>query len=100
MELAKRNAFCPIPELFRDDIHSPRMALACGANVHRMRLLSTPNPADELLESLHLGTAEIFPKPIFGFLPSVVRGIVCQQTKLKLFHDLSSREFRACGSLS
>jgi hypothetical protein len=42
------------------------------------RLLSSPNPCDELLESLHLGAAaELFPELIFGFLPSVVRGIVC-----------------------
>ena len=64
------------------------------------RLLSSPNPADELLESLHLGAAELFPELIFGFLPSVDRGIVCPQSKSKLFHDLSFREFRACESLS
>jgi hypothetical protein len=63
------------------------------------RLLSSPNPGDELLESLHLGAAELFPELIFGFLPSVIRGIV-KPRKLELFDDLSSREFRACGSLS
>jgi hypothetical protein len=64
------------------------------------RLLSSPNPGDELLESLHLGAAELFPELIFGFLTSVVRGIVCQYSELKLFHDLSFRELRACESLS
>jgi hypothetical protein len=65
-----------------------------------MRLFSSPNPGGELVESLHLGAAELFPKPIFGFLRSVVRGIVCQHRELRLFHDLSPREFRTCGSLS
>jgi len=63
------------------------------------KLLSSPNPGDELLESLNLGAAELFPELIFGFLLAVIRGIV-KQSKLKLFHDLSFREFRACGSLS
>ena len=64
------------------------------------RLLSSPNPGDELVELLNLEAAELFSELIFGFLPSVVRGIVCQQSKLKLFHDLSFREFRACESRS
>src|SRR5216684_2018107 len=29
------------------------------------RLLSSPNPGDELLESLHLGAAELFPRADF-----------------------------------
>jgi hypothetical protein len=64
-----------------------------------MRLLSSPNSGDELLESLDVGAAELFPELIFGFFPSVIRGIV-KPRKLKSFHDLSSREFRACELLS
>jgi hypothetical protein len=63
------------------------------------RLLSSPNPGDELLESVNLGAAELFPEQIFGFLPAVIRGIV-KQSNVKVCHDLSFREFRACGSLS
>jgi hypothetical protein len=68
-----------------------------GAHIPRMRLLSSPNSANELLESANLGAAESFPELIFGFLPSVIRGIV-KPRKSKLFDDLSSREFQACGS--
>jgi len=88
-----------LARIFCDDIRRPGVAPAYGANVPRRRLLSSPNSGNELLESLNLGAAELFPELIFGFLPAVIRGIV-KQRKLKLFHDLSSREFRACGSLS
>jgi hypothetical protein len=98
MKLAKRNGFRPISGFFYDDILRPRGALAYGAHIPRMRLLSSPNSGNELLESPNLGAAELFPELIFGFLPSVIRGIV-KPRKLKLFDDLSSREFRACGSL-
>src|SRR5437879_8622189 len=99
MKLAKRNVFCPISGFFCDDIHGPRVAPGYGTNIPRMRLLSSPNSGIELLESPNLGAAELFPELIFGFLPSVIRGIV-KPRKLELFDDLSSREFRACGSLS
>jgi hypothetical protein len=100
MKLAKRNVFCPISGFFYDDIFT---ALAWHLHVATIlgawRLLSSPNPGDELLESVNLGAAELFPEQIFGFLPAVIRGIV-KQSNLKLFHDLSFREFRACGSPS
>jgi hypothetical protein len=100
MKLAKRNVFRPISGFFYDDIHRPRMALAYGADIACMRLLSSPNSGNELLESLILGRLNCAPtEVIFGFLPSVIRGIV-KPRKLELFDDLSSREFRACGSLS
>jgi len=98
MKLAKRNVMRPICD-FSMTIFTALVWHLCGVNVPRMRLLSSPNSADELLESPNLGAAELFPELIFGFLPSVTRRIV-KQRKLKLFHDLSSREFRACGSLS
>jgi len=34
-----------------------------------LRLLSSPNPGDELVESLNLGAAELFPELIFGSFP-------------------------------
>jgi hypothetical protein len=99
MKLAKGNVFFPISGFFYDDTHGPRGAPGYGANVARVRLLSSPNSGIELLESPNLGAAELFPELIFGFLPSVIRGIV-KPRKSELFDDLSSREFRACGSLS
>src|SRR5260370_33147387 len=68
-KLAKRNAFCPITGSSYDDGHSPRMSLACGQNSRRMETFILPNPGDELLESLHLEAAELFPELICGFPP-------------------------------
>jgi hypothetical protein len=97
MKLAESNVMRPNLRFFYDD--RPGVAHGRHTQVPGMRLLSSPNSANELLESPNLGAAALFPELIFGFLPSVTRGIV-KQRKLKLFHDLSSREFRACGSLS
>jgi len=46
-----------ISGFFYDDIHRPRVAAVYGGNVPRMKLLSSPNSGNELLESLSLGAA-------------------------------------------
>ena len=97
MKLAESNAMRPNLRFFYDG--RPRPAHGRHIQVPRTRLLSSPNSGNELLESPNLGAAELCPELIFGFLPSVIRGIV-KPRKLELFDDLSSREFRACGSLS
>jgi hypothetical protein len=65
MKLAKRNSFCPISGFSHDDITALKWHLPVAKILGAWRLLSSPNPGDELLESLHLGAAELFPRADF-----------------------------------
>jgi hypothetical protein len=95
--------FAQTPEFSYDDIHRAlKWHLPVAKILGAWRLLSPPNPGDELLESLHLGAAaELFPGA--DFLDSSPRLSVessVNKANQSYSTTLSFREFRACESLS